>query len=117
METELQGLQWKFSRNMVILREEGRLVLINSIRLNEQALTQLDQLGKVSDVIRLGALHGRDDPFIWIVIRHSSGLWILLQQNRLAPTATTSSATNRCPYQTRRCLSSRPPRYRRQFCI
>jgi hypothetical protein len=53
----------RFSRNMTILREGERLVLVNSVRLDEAGLAALDALGKVSDVIRLAANHGMDDPF------------------------------------------------------
>jgi len=53
----------RFSRNMTILREGDRLVLVNSIRLGDEGLAALDTLGKVTDVIRLAANHGMDDPF------------------------------------------------------
>ncbi|MFO0551495.1 MAG: hypothetical protein U0271_24110 [Polyangiaceae bacterium] len=53
----------RFSRNMTIFREEGRLVLVNSVRLDEAGLAKLDALGKVTDVIRLAGFHGMDDPF------------------------------------------------------
>src|SRR5262245_2023078 len=54
----------RFSRNMTILREGGdRLVLVNSIRLGDEGLAALDALGNVTDVIRLAANHGMDDPF------------------------------------------------------
>lgn len=52
-----------FSRNMTIVRDEGKLTLINSLRLDDAALGQLEGLGQVSDVIRLAAFHGSDDPF------------------------------------------------------
>ena len=38
-------------------------MLINSLRLDEEGLAKLDELGKVTDVIRLGGFHGSDDPF------------------------------------------------------
>jgi hypothetical protein len=63
METVLQGMDWKFSRNMTLVRDGNRLVIINSVRLDEEGLSQLDRLGRVTDVVRLGSLHGRDDPF------------------------------------------------------
>jgi hypothetical protein len=52
-----------FSRNMTVVREGERLVLINSLRLNDEGLKQLDALGKVTDVVRIAAFHGMDDPF------------------------------------------------------
>lgn len=75
METVLQGMDWKFSRNMVVVRDGERLILINSVRLNETGLAELDQLGRVTDVIRLGTLHGRDDLFY--VNRYSAEYWAL----------------------------------------
>lgn len=73
METVLMDMDWKFSRNMTIVREGSRLIIINSIRLSEQALTELEQLGQVTDVIRLGSLHGRDDAFY--VERYKAQYW------------------------------------------
>jgi hypothetical protein len=53
----------RFSRNMTIVREGDRLVLINSMRLDDAGLAALDALGRVTHVIRLAANHGMDDPF------------------------------------------------------
>jgi hypothetical protein len=53
----------RFSRNMTVLRHDGRLVLVNSVRLSDEGLRALDALGKVTDVIRLAGFHGMDDPF------------------------------------------------------
>ena len=53
----------RFSRNMTVVREGERLVIVNSVRLGEDGLRRLDELGKVTDVIRLAAFHGADDPF------------------------------------------------------
>jgi hypothetical protein len=53
----------RFSRNMTVVREGDRLVLVNSLRLDDAGLAALDKLGKVTDVIRLAANHGMDDPF------------------------------------------------------
>tara|TARA_R110002050_G_scaffold215109_3_gene351255 strand:+ start:1480 stop:2208 length:729 start_codon:yes stop_codon:yes gene_type:complete len=93
METVLMELDWQFSRNMVIVREGERLIIINSVRLNEQALAELEQLGKVTDVIRLGALHGRDDAFY--VDRYHAQYWTMpslvddstIKVNELSPEA------------------------------
>ena len=52
-----------FSRNMTVVREGERLVVINSVRLDDAGLRKLDGLGKVTDVVRLAAFHGMDDPF------------------------------------------------------
>lgn len=53
----------RFSRNMVVVREGERLVLVNTVRLDPAGLAALDALGRVTDVLRLGGFHGSDDPF------------------------------------------------------
>ena len=53
----------RFSRAMTVFREGARLVLVNSVRLDEAGLEALDALGEVSDVLRLAGNHGSDDPF------------------------------------------------------
>lgn len=75
METVLMEMDWQFSRNMVVVRDGKRLVLINSVRLNAQGLARLDSLGVVTDVIRLGALHGRDDAFY--VDKYKAKYWAM----------------------------------------
>lgn len=75
METVLQEMDWKFSRNMTVVREGDRLILFNSVRLDDAGLAALDKLGRVTDVVRLGCLHGRDDPFY--VDRYKADYWAL----------------------------------------
>lgn len=53
----------RFSRNMTVVRRGERLVIVNSVRLDEAGLAALDKLGTVTDVIRLCGNHGMDDPF------------------------------------------------------
>ena len=61
------------SRNMTIVREDGVLTLINTVRLNDEGLKTLDTLGTVKHVVRIGAFHGKDDPFY--VDRYKAELW------------------------------------------
>ena len=75
METVLQDIDWKFSRNMTVVRDGERLIIINSVRLSEEGLAELDRLGRVTDVVRLGSLHGRDDPFY--VDRYGAEYWAM----------------------------------------
>ncbi len=75
METVLQGMDWEFSRNMTVVRDGERLIIVNSVRLGEEGLAELDRLGKVTDVVRLGCLHGRDDQFY--VERYDAGYWTM----------------------------------------
>ena len=63
MKTQLMGAHWHFSRNMTVVQEGDALTLINSVRLDDAGLRQLDALGRVVNVVRIGALHGLDDAF------------------------------------------------------
>ena len=60
---DFQGRRWRFSRNMTVVREKGRLTLLNAVRLADSGLAALDGLGRVSNVVQLGGLHGVDDGF------------------------------------------------------
>lgn len=75
MKTVLMDLDWQFSRNMTVVRDGERLILINTVRLSDDGLAELDRLGKVTDVIRLGALHGRDDAFY--LDRYQAQYWVM----------------------------------------
>ena len=57
------GANFQFSRNMTIARDKGALTLINTVRLDEDGLAHLDDLGNVEHVVKLGAFHGIDDAF------------------------------------------------------
>jgi hypothetical protein len=81
----------RFSRNMVVVREGERLVLINSVRLDEAGLAALDRLGKVTDVIRLAANHGIDDPFYQD--RYKAKIWALRGQRYTAGFDTSKTET------------------------
>lgn len=60
-------------RNMTIVREGERLVLINSVRLTPEGEAALDKLGKVTDVVRLSPGHGSDDPYM--KERYGATMW------------------------------------------
>lgn len=61
--THHAGTDYQTSRTMVVLREGDELTLVNTVRLTEAGLAELGALGRVRHVVRLGAFHGRDDPF------------------------------------------------------
>ena len=63
----------RLSRNMAIVRSGKELTLINPIRLNTRGLRDLDALGAVKHIVRLGAAHGSDDPFY--VARYKALFW------------------------------------------
>lgn len=67
------GSDLQTSRTMLVVREGARLIVVNSVRLDEEGLTALDALGDVTDIVRLGAFHGRDDPFYRD--RYGARLW------------------------------------------
>lgn len=53
----------RITRNMAIVVQDGEVTLVNPVRLNQAGLRQLDALGTVKHVVRLGEFHGLDDPF------------------------------------------------------
>lgn len=81
----------RFSRNMTIVREGDRLVLFNSVRLDEKGLAALDALGRVTDVVRLAANHGMDDPFY--KERYGAKVWVVKGQRYTAGFDTSSDRT------------------------
>jgi len=60
---QYEGSNIQTSRNMTIIRNGSELALINTVRLNDDGLKKLDQLGQVTHIVRIGAFHGRDDAF------------------------------------------------------
>jgi hypothetical protein len=73
MKTVLMSAPWQFSRNMTVVRDGAALTLINSIRLDDAGLAELDMLGRVANVIKIGSLHGRDDAFY--LERYGAKFW------------------------------------------
>lgn len=73
--THHDGEDLQTSRTMTVLREGGELTLVNTVRLTEPGLAELDALGRVRDVVRIGAFHGRDDPFYRD--RYGARVWAL----------------------------------------
>lgn len=57
------GPGMRMNRNMVILQNENKLILINPVRMSDAGLASLDKLGDVKCIIRLGDFHGLDDAF------------------------------------------------------
>ncbi len=63
----------RFTRNMTIVREDGQLTLINPLRMDEPGLAQLETLGRIAHVLRLGPMHGMDDAFY--IDRYDAEFW------------------------------------------
>ena len=53
----------RISRNMGIIRNGDEISLINPVRLDSNGESQLQKLGKITNIIRLGCFHGVDDPY------------------------------------------------------
>ena len=53
----------RITRNMAVIRHEGDLTLVNPIRLNPAGEAELRALGEVKRIMRLGPMHGVDDPY------------------------------------------------------
>lgn len=73
--TQFQGMNLQHRRNMVIVKRNNALSLINTVRLDHDGLAALDALGAVKNVIRIGAFHGRDDAFY--LDKYSAKLWAI----------------------------------------
>jgi hypothetical protein len=63
----------RFTRNMAIVRDKGQLTLINPVRMDDAGLLRMEELGEVAHVLRLGPMHGMDDPFY--VDRYDADFW------------------------------------------
>jgi hypothetical protein len=61
------------TRNMVVVRQGDELVLVNSVRLTEAGEQELERLGKVRHLVRLGFAHGADDAYF--VHRYAPTFW------------------------------------------
>ena len=72
---KMAGTPFQFSRNMTVVRDGGDLVLINTVRLDDEGIRALTSLGTVKHVIRIGANHGMDDPFY--VSKFNASFWSL----------------------------------------
>lgn len=65
----------RITRNMVVLRHAGELTVISAVRLRGEVEAELDALGRVRHVVKLGAFHGMDDGYY--VERYQAHYWTL----------------------------------------
>jgi len=61
------------NRNMIVARQDSDLTVFGPVRLSSADESQLDSLGTVKHVIRLGYYHGVDDRYY--VERYGAGFW------------------------------------------
>ncbi len=64
----------RLTRRMTVVRSEGELTLINAVRLSDAGRAELDALGTVRNVVRIG-VHGMDDA--WYADTYDAVLWAL----------------------------------------
>ena len=64
----------RLNRNMVVIKTGDELTVINSVRVDGDAKAELDALGKVAHVVKIG-FHGMDDA--WYVEEYGAKLWTL----------------------------------------
>lgn len=62
------------TRSMTVIRDGDDLFLVNTIRLDDDGLSALDQLGTVKAIVRIGGNHGRDDAFY--CDRYDAPVWM-----------------------------------------
>ena len=67
------GRGMRISRNMTLLRHDGELTAINAVRLSRSGEAQLQKLGKLTHLMRLGNFHGLDDRYY--VDRFGATFW------------------------------------------
>jgi hypothetical protein len=60
---DFMDMNWQFSRNMTVVREGDALTLFNAVRLSDSGLADLERLGKITNLVQVGGLHGADDAF------------------------------------------------------
>lgn len=94
--TTHEGVELQHSRNMIIVRHNEELSLINTVRLTEDGLKELDTLGTVKNIVRIGAFHGRDDAF-YLDHYPQSKLWALNGMTHDHARATDTALTTEGP--------------------
>ncbi len=57
------GPGMRINRNMVLVRQDGEITVLNPVRLDEATEAELEKLGTVKDAVRLGYFHGMDDRY------------------------------------------------------
>jgi hypothetical protein len=58
------GPMVSIARNMIVVREGGDLTLVNAVRLSAAGEAELERLGAVKHLVKLGFFHTLDDPYM-----------------------------------------------------
>ena len=81
--TTYNSIDFQASRNMLVIREGQALTLINTVRLDDEGLMALDELGQVTHIVRLGALNTDPLNASYIALLASWISWLFLNLNRV----------------------------------
>ena len=90
------GRGFRIKRNMVILRHDGDLTLVNSVRLTPKGETKLEALGTVKHLVRLGNYHGMDDAYY--KDRYGAQFWCQEGTNNTLEPAIDTFLTETCTF-------------------
>jgi hypothetical protein len=82
------GPGMKIGRTMTILEGPDGLTILNAVRLSDEGLAELDQLGRVKHLVKLSDSHGIDEPFY--ADRYKPEVWALPGAKLSGLTATRS---------------------------
>ena len=87
----------RISRNMTVVVHEGIVTVINAVRLDDAGERRLAELGKVEHVVKIGWVHGMDDPYY--LERYGAAYWTLPNGARdQDPKATETLAADHLPF-------------------
>lgn len=56
------GPGFSFPRNMFIIRDGDALTVVHPVLMPEPVQAEIEKLGEIKNIVRLGAFHGMDDP-------------------------------------------------------
>ncbi len=67
------GPGMRINRNMVVVRQPREVIILNPVRVDEATEAEIEGLGPVNHILRLGYFHGMDDGHY--VERFGASLW------------------------------------------
>jgi hypothetical protein len=57
------GPFFTITRNMTVVRQGKELTIVSAVRLNRKTEAELDALGDIQHLVKIGNFHGSDDPY------------------------------------------------------
>ncbi len=76
----IMGPGMRISRNMTVVVHDGVVTVINAVRLDVAGEQRLAALGDVKHVVKIGWVHGMDDPYY--LERYGAAYWALPKGSR-----------------------------------